>query len=92
MEDANGLVGDEVEKGFAHGSDDGSEGVVDHVGFWIVDWDRMLAKSASSSMMLVGGMYGIVERVDSRLEDKAVHPRSMTRTRQTRGPAVPSWL
>ena len=54
MEDANGFVG-ELEKGLAHGSDDGSEGVVDHVGFWIVDWDRMLAKSASSSMMRVGG-------------------------------------
>ena len=52
MEDANGLVGDEDENGLAHGSELGSDVVfVDHVGFDIVDWERMLAKSASSSMV-----------------------------------------
>lgn len=59
VEDANGLLGDDVgdEKGLAHGSELGSVVVfVDHVGFWIVDWDKMFAKSASSSILTMTRM------------------------------------
>jgi hypothetical protein len=55
VEDAKGLLGDEVgdENGLAHGSELGSVVVfVDHVGFEIVDWDKILAKSASSSIVI----------------------------------------
>ena len=49
VDEAKGLVGDEEEKGLAHGSELGS--AVVQVGLWIVDWDRMFAKSASSSII-----------------------------------------
>jgi hypothetical protein len=49
VDEAKGLVGDDEEKGLAHGSELGSDVV--HVGLWIVDWDKMFAKSASSSIV-----------------------------------------
>jgi hypothetical protein len=49
VDEAKGLVGDEEEKGLAHGSELGSDVV--HVGLWIVDWDKRFAKSASSSIV-----------------------------------------
>ena len=55
MDEAKGLVGDDEEKGLAHGSELGS--VVVHVGRWIVDCDKMFAKSASSSIVLYWGRW-----------------------------------